>query len=398
MEGVPPLPDGRKLRVLRLCSVFEPPATALTGAGARYDPVGGMQSHTGQLTRALDACGVAQTVVTAWRPGAARSEHLGSRSRVVRLGTPVRRFRQLYAPAAAPVVPRLAAGTDLVHVHLGEDLAVVPVGLLASRRRRPMVLTVHCSLRHTLQAGGGRGLALSTVGAALESVGQRRADAVIVLTRRLADRLVADGLDPGRVHVIPSGVDLRRFGRPLPDPAPDLPRPRVLFVGRLAAQKGVATLVEAVPLLRSRAAVVLVGGGPLRPALERQAGRLGPGRVRFQGFVPHAEVAAWLAATDVLVLPSIYEELGSVLLEAMAAGVPVVASAVGGIPDALGAAGRLVPPHDPAALAAAVDEVLDDPVLAAELGDAGRRRAAAFSWDLLAGRVLEVYREVVGRW
>ena len=393
-DGVRPVE--RAPKVLRLCSVFEPPA-ALPGAGTRYDPIGGMQSHTGQLTRALDACGVAQTVVTAWRPGAGRLERLGSRSRIVRLGAPVRRFRQLYAPAAAQVVPRLAADADLIHVHLGEDLAVVPLGLLASRRRRPVVLTVHCSLRHTLQASGGRGLALSTIGAALERVGERRADAVIVLTQRLADRLIAGGLDRGRVHVIPSGVDLRLFARRLPDPAPDLPRPRVLFVGRLAAQKGVSTLLDAVPLLRTGAAVALVGDGPQRAALERQAGHLGADRVRFQGFVPHAEVPAWLAAADVLVLPSVYEELGSVLLEAMAAGLPVVASAVGGIPDALGAAGRLVPPSDPAALAAAVDEVLDDPALAAGMGDAARRRATAFSWDALAGRVLDVYREVVER-
>ena len=169
----------------------------------------------------------------------------------------------------------------------------------------------------------------------------------------------------------------------------------MLFVGRLAAQKGVATLLDAVPLLRTRAAVVLVGDGPQRAALERQAGHLGPDRVHFQGFVPHAEVPAWLTAADVLVLPSIYEELGSVLLEAMAAGLPVVASAVGGIPDALGDAGRLVPPSDPVALAAAVDELLDDPALAAELGEAARRRATAFSWDTLAGRVLDVYRQVV---
>jgi glycogen synthase len=397
MADGPARPGSGELAVLRLCSVFEPPTAALTRAGIRYDPVGGMQSHTGQLTRALDACGVAQTVVTAWRPGGAPSERLGSRSRVVRLGAPVPRFRQLYAPTAALAVSRLAADTDLVHVHLGEDLAVVPLGLLASRRCRPVVLTVHCSLRHTLRPAGGRGFILSTLGAALESVGERRADAVIVLTRRLADRLVAGGLAPGRVHVIPSGVDLRRFARALPDPAPDLSRPRVLFVGRLAAQKGVSTLLEAVPLLRSRAAVVLIGDGPRRPALERQAGRLGPDRVRFQGFVPHADVPAWLAAADVLVLPSIYEELGSVLLEAMAVGLPVVASAVGGIPDALGTAGRLVPPRDPAALAAAVDELLDDSALAAQLGAAARRRATAFSWDTLAGRVLDVYRKVVER-
>jgi glycosyltransferase involved in cell wall biosynthesis len=159
----------------------------------------------------------------------------------------------------------------------------------------------------------------------------------------------------------------------------------------------VATLLDAVPLLRGNATVVLVGDGPQRRALERQAGRLGPDRVRFQGFVAHTEVPAWLAAADVLVLPSIYEELGSVLLEAMAAGLPVVASAVGGIPDALGDAGRLVPPRDPVALAAAVDELLDHPALAAQLGDAARRRATAFSWDVLAGRVLDVYRQVVRR-
>jgi glycogen(starch) synthase len=396
--GGPAQPGRAELEVLRLCSVFEAPAATLAAGGAAYDPVGGMQSHTGQLTRTLDACGVAQTVVTAWRPGAARRERLGSRSQVLRVGAPVRRLRQLYAPTAAPLLPGLAATADLIHVHLGEDLAVVPLGLLASRRRRPpLVLTVHCSLRHTLQASGARGLALSSVGAALEVVGERRADAVIALTPRLADLLVAGGLDPDRVHVIPSGVDLRRFTHRLPDPAPDLPRPRVLFVGRLAAQKGVATLLDAVPLLRGNATVVLVGDGPQRRALERQAGRLGPDRVRFQGFVAHTEVPAWLAAADVLVLPSIYEELGSVLLEAMAAGLPVVASAVGGIPDALGDAGRLVPPRDPAALAAAVDELLDHPALAAQLGDAARRRATAFSWDVLAGRVLDVYRQVVGR-
>jgi glycogen synthase len=390
-------PAQPELEVLRLCSVFEPPAATLAAGGAAYDPVGGMQSHTGQLTRTLEACGVAQTVVTAWRPGAARHERLGSRSQVLRVGAPVRRLRQLYAPTAVPLLPGLAATADLVHVHLGEDLAVVPLGLLASHRRRPLVMTVHCSLRHTLQASGVRGLVLSSVGAALEAVGERRADAVIVLTQRLADLLVAGGLDPNRVHVIPSGVDLRRFAHRLPDPAPDLPRPRVLFVGRLAAQKGVATLLDAVPLLRGEATVVVVGDGPRRRALERQAGRLGPDRVSFRGFVVHTEVPAWLAAADVLVLPSIYEELGSVLLEAMAAGLPVVASAVGGIPDALGDAGRLVPPRDPAALAAAVNEVLDDPALAAQLGDAARRRATAFSWDALAGRVLDVYREVVER-
>lgn len=384
-------------RVLRLCSVFEAPPAVL-GSGARFDPVGGMQYHTGQLSRALDTRGVPQTVVTAWRPGAPRSEPLGRHGRVLRLGLPVRRFRQLYSLPAARAAGALAAGADLVHVHCGEDLAVAPIGLLAARRHGlPVVLTVHCSLRHTLRVSGPRSALLRTAGAAIESWGIGHADAVIALTPTLAGRL-RDGLaDPARCHVIPSGVDPLLFAKPRPDPAPGLPRPRILYVGRLAPQKGVATLVDAVPLLRSDAPVVVVGDGPQRQELERRAAAKGLGdRVRFTGFVAHEEVPAWLASADVLVLPSVYEELGSILVEAMQAGLPVVASAVGGIPDAVtdGVTGRLVPPGDPAALAAAVDEVIGDPELALRLGRAARERAAGYRWDTLAGRILDLYRAV----
>jgi 2-deoxystreptamine N-acetyl-D-glucosaminyltransferase/2-deoxystreptamine glucosyltransferase len=198
------------------------------------------------------------------------------------------------------------------------------------------------------------------------------------------------------VHVIPSGVDARRFAPPGTDPVPDLPRPRILYVGRLATQKGVRTLLEAVPLLRCRQArLLLVGDGPLRAKLERQAARLGlAGRVCVTGFVPHAQVAAYLHHADLLVLPSVYEELGSVLVEAMQAGLPVVASAVGGIPEVVadGVTGRLVPPGDPAPLAAAIDEVLGDPGLAHRLGEAARARAPAYHWERLAEQVLDVYR------
>jgi glycogen(starch) synthase len=381
--------------VLRLCSVFEASAAALAG-GARFDPVGGMQYHTAQLTRALDALGVPQTVVTAWRPGPPRRERLGGHGRVVRLGVPIRRFRQLYSLPAARVVPALAARADLVHVHLGEDLAVAPIGLLAARRHGlPSVLTVHCSLRHTLKVSSGRSALLHTVGAAIESWGTHHADAVIALTPTTARRLRARW-----VEVIPSGLDPLLFRAQPADPAPELPRPRILYVGRLAAQKGVSTLIDAAPWLRSAAPVVVVGDGPQRQELQRRAARHGLGeRVRFVGFVPHERVPGWLCHADVLVLPSVYEELGSVLVEAMQAGLPVVASRVGGIPDAVtdGVTGRLVPPGDPMALAAAVDQVLGDPVLAGRLGRAARERAAAYHWDALAERVLGVYRAVAER-
>src|SRR5215218_6266486 len=108
--------DQTRTRVLRLCSVFEPPPSALVGGGVKFDPIGGMQNHTAELTRALDRRGVVQTVLTTRPPTAPYFQRLGDHARVIRLGLPIRRFRQLYGPQAAI----LAARADVVHVHLGE--------------------------------------------------------------------------------------------------------------------------------------------------------------------------------------------------------------------------------------------------------------------------------------
>jgi glycosyltransferase involved in cell wall biosynthesis len=119
-------------------------------------------------------------------------------------------------------------------------------------------------------------------------------------------------------------------------------------------------------------------------------------RIRTTGFVEHSAVPGVLASLDVLVLPSAYEEMGSVLTEAMAAGLPVVASDVGGIPEVVrhGETGLLVPPGDVAALAAALDRLVADPGLREHLAAGARRRAADYSWPSLAARVAELYRRV----
>src|ERR687897_1433603 len=101
--------DRTRIKVLRLCSVFEPPPSALVGKGVKFDPIGGMQNHTAELTRALDRRGVVQTVLTTRPPTAPLSERLGDHARVIRLGLPIRRFRQLYGPQAAIIAPILAA-------------------------------------------------------------------------------------------------------------------------------------------------------------------------------------------------------------------------------------------------------------------------------------------------
>jgi glycosyltransferase involved in cell wall biosynthesis len=118
--------------------------------------------------------------------------------------------------------------------------------------------------------------------------------------------------------------------------------------------------------------------------------------VLLTGFVEHTAVPGVLASLDVLVLPSAYEEMGSVLTEAMASGLPVVASDVGGIPEVVrdGVTGLLVPPGDVGALAAALDRLAADPELRARLSAGARDRAADYAWPRLAGRVAAVYAGV----
>jgi glycogen synthase len=234
------------------------------------------------------------------------------------------------------------------------------------------------------------------LGGMTEVWGCRRADEVIVLTERLAARLRAEGQPEDRVHVIPSGVVSADFSDQLPDPFPDIPHPRLVFVGRLNRQKGVRVLAEAVGSMREPGHVLFVGDGQERRAVERIIARSpARDRVHLLGFRPHHEIAAILRHTNVFVLPSMYEELGSVLIEAMQAGAPIVASDTGGIPAAVGDAGMLVPPGDPAALAAAMDRLLAEPETRAQLAAAGRDRARAYDWPVLAGRVLQVYERAI---
>ncbi|WP_369258687.1 glycosyltransferase family 4 protein [Geodermatophilus amargosae] len=401
------------LHVLRLCSVFEPPAATgrgrpgglpgeLDSRAARFDPIGGMQNHTASLTRCLDARGMRQTVVTARLAGPRGSTALGDGARVHRTGVPVPRFRQLWALAGLPAVLRAGrpAPVDVVHAHQGEDLATLLLARLAARVHGcPLVVTLHCSVGHTLAGRGPKVRLLRALGGWVERSTLRRADAVVVLTGRTAAAVRDDGVPADRVSTIPSGFDPALFAGSTGDVFPGVARPRIGYVGRLAPQKRPDRLVEAFGRMRECASLVVVGDGPDRALVERLAAAgPGAGRTTLAGFVEHARVPAVLASLDVLVLPSAYEEMGSVLTEAMAAGLPVVASDVGGIPEVVrdGVTGLLVPPGDVDALAAALDRVTADPALRARLSAGARARSADYAWPALSARVAAVYERLLG--
>jgi glycosyltransferase involved in cell wall biosynthesis len=209
----------------------------------------------------------------------------------------------------------------------------------------------------------------------------RRADLVLAVSQSVREGLIAAGIEPDRVRVVRDGIAL---DRPPVDPAERerirrlfrlAPSDRlVLHLAHLGAEKGQADLIAAVPRIHAavpEACIAIVGQGSHRDQLERQAASLGT-RIFFVGFWPPERVPALLAAADVFVLPSRREGLGSVLFEAMAAGLPIAASRTGGIPEIVreGETGLLVPPGDPAALAAAVIRLLTDPGLGARLAAA----------------------------
>jgi glycogen(starch) synthase len=382
--------------VLRLCSVFEPPEHVDPATVAGFDPIGGMQNHTAELTRALDRLGFRQTVVTSRPPGYPPVSRAG-RSTVRRVGLPVPTFRQFYGVAAATRVARLDHH-DVVHMHLGEDLAIVPLGILASKRRAPTVLTVHCDLGHTFNGRGPRAAVLRSLGSRLERIGARRAQAVIVLSEAAKKAMVEWSVREERVHVIPPGVVPELFKGPFVDPLPSVRRPRIVYVGRIAQQKNVQTLVRAIAFLKSDAHLVIVGDGPDRHRMERIAESLDiRDRMTVTGFVRHEKVPAFLHHADVLALPSKFEELGSVLLEGMCIGMPMVASRVRGIESVIRheSNGLLVSPGDPRALAAAIDRVLADRVLARRLGQQAHVESGRYTWSALADRVASIYLKVL---
>ncbi|NBB82812.1 MAG: glycosyltransferase [Alphaproteobacteria bacterium] len=176
------------------------------------------------------------------------------------------------------------------------------------------------------------------------------------------------------------------------------------YVGRLVEAKGIADLLDAVAGQSTPSTLLLAGGGADEARFRQQAERLGLGdRVRFLGGLPLHELPGWINALDVLVLPSRttaswLEQYGRVIIEAHACGVPVIGSDSGAIPEVVGAGGRIVPERNPAALAAALDELAADPAAAREMGRLGRERAlAACSWQRVAERMHEIYTRLTGQ-
>ncbi|SHN46404.1 glycogen synthase [Cryptosporangium aurantiacum] len=303
-------------------------------------------------------------------------------------------------------------GASLVHSHTWYTNMA---GHWAARLHDvPHVLTAHSlePLRpwKAEQLGGGYRLSSWAERTAIES-----ADAVIAVSAAMRADVLAQYpvLDPARVVVIRNGVDPDLYF-PDPDPAVlrrlgvDPARPYVAFVGRVTRQKGLPHLLRAARLVDPDVQFVLLAGAadtPEAAAEVRQLAAERAGVVLVPEMLPPDDVRQVLSSAAVFCCPSVYEPLGIVNLEAMACGTPVVAGAMGGIPEVVadGVTGTLVP-YDAADeqsferdLAAAITHLVADSATATAMGAAGRRRVLdEFGWDAVAARTAALYTEVQG--
>jgi starch synthase len=292
--------------------------------------------------------------------------------------------------------------SDIVHSHTWYmNLA----GALAKRLQGiPAVATVHSlePLRPWKAEQLGRGWELSKW---MEREGLLACDRVIAVSEGMKRDImkcypipasgisvVHNGIDPAVYRNRPDGRILQRLG---------IRKPYVLFVGRLTRQKGVFDLLEASKGFLTGTQLVLATGKPDEPGILDDLRRAVEGRddvLWVNGMLGQGETIALYSGASVAVTPSVYEPFGIVVVEAMACGAPVVASAVGGIREIVqgGRSGLLVPPENPPALAESVNRLLSDRALAGRLARNARRRVeGCFTWSAAARRTFDIYKRLL---
>ena len=357
--------------------------------GKFYPPhKGGMETHLQDLCERLQGK-IETEVVVAGETSKTFAETVNG-VQVTRMGT-------LFDFKAAPVCPDLMrlvrrSTADIVHLHVPNPTGVV--AQLADSIKRPLVVTYHSDI-----------IRQKILGSAFQPILDRclrRAAAIIVTSPNYIESSPVLSRFRDRCRVIPLCVATEKFRRvdeaAVSKIQQEFGARIVLGVGRLIYYKGFEHLIRAMKNVDSR--LLLIGDGPLRQSLEEEARSMGVAdKVTFVGEVDN--VVPYLQAASVFVLSSVArsEAFGIVQLEAMACGKPVVNTSLrSGVPyvSVDGLTGITVPPSDSDALAAAINQLLDDDVLREKLGAAGRSRVEAeFSADLMAERTLNLYKEIL---
>jgi glycosyltransferase involved in cell wall biosynthesis len=376
----------------------------------RFDAPGGVETNVLETSRRLRAAGDDVEVYASDLYDEGRWEVRSNFSPQVD-GIPVRRFRVRKRLVPGVTMPMMVGLIDalreshpeIIHAHSHRYGHVLQSAAVAERLGIPLVVSTHYHPADAREPAGKRGL-LRVQDVGFGATAYRVARALVVETEFEA-RLVREFAPADRIRIVPPGIDLSAWASPQNDPPTpsSLPAGYLLFVGRVAPNKGLPTILDAVARLEPgrRPPIVLMGRNwGEQPRLEAQARALGiSDGVRFLGHVSDpGEYRAIIRGASAMVLPSEYEAFGLVLLEAMVARTPIVATAVGGVPEVLehGRLGQLVPYGDPDALAVAVRAVRERTEECRGRVEAAAEKVGSYDWSATTTRLRAVYREAVG--
>lgn len=292
---------------------------------------------------------------------------------------------------------------DIFHVHTPPPSGVLSAIIAGKLKKRPLVLTYHsdtvgnCLIEHFLAKLYNRFEANFIF---------KNFAGILVASKGYQRRLLSRGLDEERVEILPNGVDVQSLGESSQETRHlreyELGKKKlILFVGALKKCKGVEYLIEAIPRIVRKidgVELVIIGDGEQRNKLRSMAKRLGvTNYVSFRGTVIGEKLSAFYEAASVVVLPSISEAFGLVVLEAMTHGKPVVVTRIAGLSELIidHHNGVLVEPRNPEKLADAVIELLSDRILADTLSKNGREFVKRYSWRPIVLRLLDIYQRII---
>jgi len=384
-----------------------------------YPPykIGGIAEHVYELSKALTRKGQEVHVVTLGTFPYEENEGVHLHRIAIDASKPdfITRMNEAMKKIGASIIESTDTIIDIIHAH--DWMVGSAATALAFRYKKPLVTTIHST-----ELGRSQGVKEEYQMRIHEAEKQlaRLSDHVIVCSESMKREIQGLFGVTGKISVIPNGIDASKFDFEVDRDAikekfgGQRNSKLILFLGRLVYQKGVNVLIGALPIILARCSkgkkdvkLVIVGEGPMRKQLEKDAVYLGVSKhVVFTGYLDDYEVRSLLKAVDVVVVPSLYEPFGIVALEAMAAKTPVVVSDIDGLSELISdEEGIKVPPNNSESLAACIVKILSEEgkdedkgkVEVEEMVEKGFEKALALNWDKVSEATIGVYAKVLAR-
>jgi glycosyltransferase involved in cell wall biosynthesis len=356
-----------------------------------YPALGGAEQQTLRLAELLTKKGVAVTILTRKMPNSKSFEIIGNVPvyRSIRTLPWGKLFGISYCLSCLWYLLRKRNSYDIIHCHILQGLHSFAAVCIKRLFNKKVAIKV-------AMAGAISDFAvlkkMAFANVFLRQIQQ--VDRLVTICSQSTQEALHEGFSPQNIIQIPNGVDIEQF---TPGREAEKIRGRIIFVGTLDYRKNVSLLITAIKMLKDAGILVtldIIGDGPEFLQLQKMTGSLDiADKINFLG--AFSEIAPFLQRAHIFVLPSQFEGLPNVVLEAMACGLPVIATQVGGVPDIIQhrVNGLLIPPGDTDAICAAIRELFDNATLAEELGMRARQTVVAhFSLSAIADRYAELYK------